>query len=72
MRTRCCQHRITIINEGNRAQSVFGNYSVAILKVSGNYKELQAGQAGLEDICSAAKDMEVVTVEDQVHRIQFT
>ena len=69
MRTRCCQHRITIINEGNRAQSVFGNYSVAILKVSGNYKELQAG---LEDICSAAKDMEVVTVEDQVHRIQFT
>ena len=55
----------TIIDEGSRAQSVFGNYGVTILE---NYEELQAG---LEDICSAAKDMEVVTVEDQVHKIQF-
>ena len=58
----------TIINEGSRAQSVFGNYSVAILKVSENYEELQAG---LEDICSAAKDIEEVTIEGQVYRIQF-
>ena len=57
-----------IINEGSRAQSVYGNYSVAILKVSKNYEELQAG---LEDICSAAKDIEVVTMEGQVYRIQF-
>ena len=47
---------------------MFGNYGVAILKASDNYEELQAG---LEDICSAAKDMDIVTVEDQVHRIQF-
>ena len=58
----------TIIDEGSRAQSVFGNYSVAILKVSENYEELQAG---LEDICSAAKDIEVVTIEGQVYSIQF-
>ena len=47
---------------------MFGNYGVAVLKVSENYEELQAG---LEDICSAAKDMEVVTAENQVHRTQF-
>ena len=58
----------TIINEGSRAQSVYGNYSVAILKVSENYEELQAG---LEDIWSVAKDIKVVTIKGQVHRIQF-
>ena len=47
---------------------MFGNYSVAILEVSENYDELQAG---LEDICTAAKDIEVVTIEGQVYRIQF-
>ena len=40
---------------------MFGNYGVAILKVSEDYEELQVG---LEDICTEAKDMEVVTVED--------
>ena len=58
----------TIIDEGRKAQSVLGNYSIAILKVSEKYEELQAG---LKDICSEAKDIEVVTIEGQIYRVQF-
>ena len=58
----------TIIDEGSRAQSVLGNYSIAILKVSEHYEELQAG---LADIISKTKDMEVLTTQDQVYTIQF-
>ena len=58
----------TIIDEGNKAQSVLGNYSVAILKVLEKYEQLEAG---LQDICAEAKDLEVVTIEDQVYRIKF-
>ena len=58
----------TIIDEGSKAQSVLGNYSIAILKVSENYEELQAG---LADIISEAKDIEVLTIQDQVYTIQF-
>ena len=58
----------TIIDEGSRAQSVLGNYSIAILKVTEHYKKLQTG---LADIISEAKDMEVLTIQDQVYTIQF-
>lgn len=58
----------TIIDEGRKAQSVVGNYSVAILKIEEKYEELAAG---LQDICSEAKDLEVVTVQEKVYSIQF-
>ena len=58
----------TIIDEGCRAKSVLGNYSLAILKVSEQYEELRAG---LADIISEAKDIEVLTIQDQVFTIQF-
>ena len=43
-------------------------FSIALLKVSEKHEELQAG---LEDIYSEAKDIEVVTIEDQVYKIQL-
>ena len=43
-------------------------FSIALLKVSEKHEELQAG---LEDIYSEAKDIDVVTIEGQVYRIQF-
>ena len=36
--------------------------------MSEKYEELVAG---LEDICTEAKDLEVVTVRDKVYKIQF-
>ena len=58
----------TILDEGRKAQSVLGNYSVAILKVEESYNELALG---LQDICSEAKDLEVITVKDKVYNIKF-
>jgi len=57
-----------IIDEGDKAQSVNGNYSVAILKIDESYEDLAKG---LEDICSEAKDLEVLTVDGKVYKIQF-
>ena len=62
-------YRLYRVLEGqNRACSAFGNHSLAILKVSEKYEELVAG---LEDICTEAKDLEVITVREKVYKIQF-
>ena len=53
----------TVLEGQNRACSAFGNHSIAILKVSEKYEELVAG---LEDICTEAKDLEVATIGDSV------
>ena len=58
----------TILDEGERAQSVAGNYSVAIMKTGESYDDLAKG---LEDICTEAKDLEVLTIGEKVYRIQF-
>lgn len=58
----------TMIDEGKKAQSVFGNYSVAILKIGESYDDLAAG---LQDICNEAKELEVVTVQDKVYAIKY-
>ena len=47
----------TILEEGSQAQSVLGNHTVAIMKVSETYDELING---LQDICRG-----------RVYRIQF-
>ena len=46
----------TILEEGSKAYSILGNYTVAILKVSESYDELALG---MQDICEKAKDLEV-------------
>ena len=58
----------TIIDEGEKAQSVLGNYSIAILKITENYTELAAG---LEDICKEAQDLKWVTINDKAYKITF-
>ena len=58
----------TILDEGRKAQSVLGNYSIVILKIEEPYNELALG---LQDICSEAKDLEVVTIKDKVYNIKF-
>ena len=58
----------TIIDEGRKAQSAVGNYSVAIMKIQETYDMLAAR---LQDICSEARDLEVITIEDKVHNIKF-
>lgn len=58
----------TIIDEGKKARSVFGNYSVAILKITEKYNELAAG---LKDICTEAKDLKEITINDKVYKITF-
>jgi hypothetical protein len=58
----------TILEEGQQATSVVGNHSIAILRVSEKYDDLASA---LEDIISEAKDLEVVTVEERVYRIQL-
>ena len=45
----------TILEEGQRACSVSGNHTVAILKVPENYETLSAG---LTDICEEVKKFE--------------
>ena len=58
----------TILDEGNKAYSVLGNYTVAILRTSEEYDKLVLG---LEDICNEAKDIEMLTIEGTVYRILF-
>ena len=59
----------TVLEEGqSRACSAFGNHSIAILRVSEKYEELKAG---LEDIIEEAKDLEVLSIRDNVYSIQF-
>lgn len=58
----------TVLEEGQRARSAFGNHSIAILKVSENYEDLAAG---LEDVCVEAENLEVLTVKDKVYKVQF-
>ena len=48
----------TVLEEGQRACSAFGNHSIAILKVSENYEDLAAG---LEDVCVEAENLEVLS-----------
>ena len=58
----------TLLEEGQRALSVLGNHSIAILKVSEQYDELVKG---LENICEEARDLEVLKVGDTVFTITF-
>ena len=58
----------TIIDEGRKAQSAVGNYSVAIMQIEETYDMLAAG---LQYICSEARDLEVITIEDKVYIIKF-
>ena len=58
----------TILDEGENAQSVNGNYSVAIVKIEESYEDLANA---LQDICREAKDLEMLAVDDRVYKIQF-
>jgi len=58
----------TILNEGKKAYSVLGNYTIAILKTSEHYEELRLG---LADICAEAKDIEVLAIDGNVYNILF-
>ena len=58
----------TILDEGETAQSVNGNYSIAIVKTGESYDDLANA---LQDICREAKDLEVLTVDDKVYKLQF-
>jgi len=55
----------TILDEGTRACSVLGNYTVVvIMKVSETYDELING---LQVICKEAKDLEVIIINGKVY-----
>ena len=58
----------TILEEKCKACSVYGNYSVAILKIVENYEELATG---LQDICEEAADLEVVSIQGKIYNIKF-
>lgn len=58
----------TILEEGSKAHSILGNYTVAILKASETYDELALG---LQDICEEAQDLEVLTIQGNVYTIKF-
>jgi len=58
----------TVIDEGERANSVLGNHTVAILKVDENYKQLAAG---LQDIISDAKDCNAILIDGQKYNVEF-
>ena len=51
----------TILEEGAKAQSVVGNHTIAIMKVS----------SGLKDICQEARDLDVITIDEKVYKITF-
>jgi len=53
----------TIVNEGEKAYSVLGNYT---LKTSEHYDELTLG---LADICAEAGDIEILTIDGNVYNI---
>lgn len=58
----------TILEDGQQSCSAAGNHTIAILKVSENYDELAAG---LHDILQEARDLEIVTVEDKVFKLEY-
>ena len=58
----------TILEEKHKACSVFGNYSLAILKIAEDYEELSSG---LQDICEEAADLQMVTIQDKIYNIKF-
>ena len=58
----------TVIDEGERANSVLGNYTIAILKVEENYEQLAAG---LQDIISDAKDCNAIVIDGQQYNIEY-
>ena len=54
--------------KGERANSVVGNYSIAILKVEENYEQLAAG---LEDIISEAESCNAILIDGKQYNIEF-
>ena len=58
----------TVIDEGERANSVLENYTIAILKVEENYEQLVAG---LQDIISDAKDCNAIVIDGQQYNIKY-
>ena len=58
----------TILEEKHKACSVFGNYSLAILKIAEDYEELRSG---LQNICEEAADLQIVTIQGKIYNIQF-
>ena len=52
-----------------KACSAFGNYTVAILRIAENYEQLASG---LQDICEEAEDLQIVTIQDKVYKIDFS
>ena len=58
----------TILKEKHKACSIFGNYSLDILKIAQNYKELASG---FQDICEEAADLQIVTIQDKIYNIKF-
>ena len=57
----------TVLEEGNEATSVIGNYSVAIFKMAKNYENLAAA---LEDICNEGKQLKSITIDDKSYEIE--
>ena len=55
----------TILEDG-QAQSDLGNHVIAILKIEENYEKLLAG---LQDICEKAKDIEVISIKENVYTV---
>lgn len=59
----------TILEEGRQmACSASGNHSIMILKVAEKYEDLAAG---LEKLIAEAKDLEVLSIDNKVIRIEF-
>ena len=58
----------TIVEEKNKACSVFGNYTVAIMKISESYEQLASG---LQDIIEEARDIQVLKINEQIFKIIF-
>ena len=56
----------TVNDEGERTNSVVGNYTVAISKVEENYEQLAAG---LEDIISEAENFNAILIDGKQYKI---
>ena len=57
-----------MIDEGEKANSELGNYSVAILKIEEKYEQLAAG---LQDIINDAKNCNAIQIDGKVYNIEF-
>jgi len=69
----CIARGLKIVNvafteENKKACSVFGNYTVAILKIPENYEQLASG---LQDMVEEARDLQVVKINEQIFKIVF-